>query len=79
MATTLSEDLKALWNAWKRLAHKIGNFQARVLLTLIYALIVLPFGLIARLFSDPLHIRHRPTKWSDRPPEVHDMSWARKQ
>ena len=50
MANSLAHDLKALWSAWKRLAHKIGNFQARVLLTILYAIVVLPFGLAARLF-----------------------------
>lgn len=79
MAGTLTQNLNAFWNAWKRLAHKIGNFQARVLLTVLYVIVVLPFGLIIRLFSDPLRIRNRPTKWIDHPPEVHDLSWARKQ
>jgi hypothetical protein len=79
MAKTLAQDLKALWNSWKRLAHKIGNFQARVLLTILYAIVVLPFGLIVHLFSDPLHIKSRPTKWSEHSPELYDMSWAQKQ
>jgi hypothetical protein len=79
MANTFAQDLKALWGAWKRLAHKIGNFQARVLLTILYAIVILPFGLAARLFSDSLKIKNRPTKWIDRPLETYDMSWARKQ
>jgi hypothetical protein len=76
---TFVNDLKVLWDAWKRLAHKIGNFQARVLLTILYAIVVLPFGVAARLFSDALRIKNRPAKWIDDPPEVHDMSWAQKQ
>ncbi len=79
MANILTENLKTLWNAWKRLAHKIGNFQARVVLTIIYAIAVLPFGLAVRLFSDPLRIKNRPTKWIEHPAEVHDMSWAQRQ
>ena len=79
MVKTFQEHLKAVWSAWKRLAHKIGNFQARVLLTLLYAVVVLPFGLIARLFSDSLRIKHRPTKWTEHPPEVHDLRWAQRQ
>jgi hypothetical protein len=73
------DDLKVLWNAWKRLAHKIGNFQARVLLTILYAILILPFGLMVRFFWDPLQLKHRPTQWMDHPPEVHDMDWALKQ
>lgn len=79
MANILSENLKVLWNAWKRLARKIGNFQARVILTVIYAIPVLPFGLVVRLFSDPLRIKHRPEKWLEHPAEVQDLDWARRQ
>ena len=79
MANALVQDLKALCSAWKRLAHKIGNFQARVLLTVLYAIVVLPFGLPARIFSDPLKIKHRPTKWTDHTQEEYDMIWAQKQ
>jgi len=79
MANVLAQNQKALWHAWKRLAHKIGNFQARVLLTLLYAIVVLPFGLIARIFSDPLKIKNRPTKWIEHAPEEYDMNWAQKQ
>ena len=77
--SVLVERIQAAWKAWKRLAHKIGNFQARVLLTIIYATVVLPFGLMVRLFSDTLLIKQRPTKWIECSPEVHDLDWARKQ
>lgn len=79
MANAFAQEMKALWNAWKRLAHQIGNFQARVILTILYAIVILPFGLAARLFSDPLKIKHRPTKWTDHEQEACDMSWAQKQ
>ena len=39
---------KSGWQAWKDLAHKIGNFQARVILSIFYAILVAPFGLAAR-------------------------------
>jgi hypothetical protein len=79
MAGTFVQNLKAGWNAWKRIAQRIGNFQARVLLTILYAVVVLPFGLMSRLFSDSLQIKKRPTQWIDHPADVHDMSWAQKQ
>ena len=71
--------LKRMWHAWKRIAHKIGNFQARVLLTIFYAVVVLPFGLTISLFFDPLHIKRRPAEWLSRPEEAYDMQWARRQ
>ena len=57
--------LNRLWEAWKGGARRIGDFQARVLLTVIYAVVVLPFGVFFRTFGDPLRIRRRPTKWLD--------------
>lgn len=71
--------LKRAWQAWKRVAHAIGNFQARVLLTIFYAVLVFPFGIATRLFSDPLRIKRRPTHWLDHTNETYDLLWARKQ
>ena len=70
--------LTRVWLAWKRIAHKIGNFQARLLLTVFYFVVMLPFGIAVRFFSDPLRIKSRPTRWLDHPSEPHDLSWARK-
>jgi hypothetical protein len=71
--------LKRIWEAWKRLAQKIGNFQARVLLTVIYSVLILPFGLAVRWFSDPLRIKRRPEAWLDHGHEPSSMEWARRQ
>lgn len=71
--------LKRIWQSWKRAAHAIGTFQARVLLTVFYATVVLPFGLFVRLFSDPLRIKRRPTQWLEQPRETHDLGWAKRQ
>jgi hypothetical protein len=71
--------LKRAWQAWKNMARKIGNFQARVLLTIFYAVLMLPFGIAARAFSDPLRIKRRPTEWLQHPEETHDMGWASRQ
>jgi hypothetical protein len=70
--------LKRAWQAWKELAHKIGTFQARVLLTIFYVLLF-PFGLATRFISDSLRIKRRPMQWLDHPDEAYDMQWARKQ
>jgi len=71
--------LKRMWEAWKRIAHIIGDFQARVILTVFYAVLVLPFGVLVRLLADPLHIRHQPHNWQERPAEAVDADWARRQ
>jgi len=49
--------LKRLWNWWKPIAEKIGNFQARIILTVFYFFFVTPIALGVKLFSDPLKMK----------------------
>lgn len=79
MIKSLGQALRRAWQAWTRLARKIGDFQARVLLSGFYAVLVFPFGAMVRLFADPLRIKKRPTEWLDHPEDVQDLQWARKQ
>ena len=79
MTKGVTQRLKRLWDAWKLLAHKIGTFQARVLLTVLYVILVLPFGICMRLFADPLRIKKSPDRWLDRAEQVIDRDWARRQ
>ena len=51
--------MKKLWENWKILAKKIGDFQARLILTVLYFVIVAPFALIVRFAADPLSIKRR--------------------
>jgi len=39
------------WIAWKPLAGCVGDFQARLLLTVFYFVIALPFALVVRWMS----------------------------
>lgn len=45
------------WVGWKRIAAKIGNFQARVLLAIFYVLFLAPFALLLCWLSDPLAMK----------------------
>ena len=47
---------KLLWKKWLKIGHVIGNFQAQVILSLFYFVFVWPFGIVMRLFSDPLKL-----------------------
>jgi hypothetical protein len=51
--------LRCAWEQWKIIAHKIGVFQSKVILNIFYFLIIFPFGLGVRLFSDPLRLRRQ--------------------
>lgn len=64
---------KRLWKWWVPKAHKIGNFQARLILTVFYFTLFMPFALMVKLFTDPLHIKPKsPKGWMDRPEEQVD-------
>jgi hypothetical protein len=56
--------LKKAWARWKIIAHHIGVFQSRVILTLFYFILLLPIGLVFSLFKDALEIKKSyPTAW----------------
>jgi hypothetical protein len=48
---------RKLWEGWKRTAHKIGDFQARLLLMIFYLFILGPFALLLRWRGDPMGIK----------------------
>jgi hypothetical protein len=54
--------LRRLWEGWKRVGRKIGDFQARLLLTVFYFVILAPFALVMRCLADPLGLK-RPGGW----------------
>ena len=45
---------RRLWSAWMRLGRAINNVVARVVMTVFYFTVFVPFGLGVRMFSDPL-------------------------
>ena len=52
------------WGSWKGFSRRMGNYQSRVLMAILYFTVVLPFGLGVTLFGDPLKIKHSGS-WSD--------------
>jgi hypothetical protein len=71
--------LRTAWQLWKRIALVIGDFIARVVLTIFYFTLFVPFGLGVRLLSDPLAIKHRPeVNWLKRSAQEDTFEDARK-
>lgn len=71
---------RRLWEGWKRLAHRIGVFNTRVIMSLLYFLIVLPMGLVFRMVSDPLHLEEpKDTNWLPLPHHEHRLDEVRQQ
>ncbi len=60
--------LQRVWQAWKRIAKHIGDFQARIFLVVFYFVFFCPFALAVRWGSDPLAIKKGSRKgWRPRP------------
>ncbi len=73
--------LRAAWQGWKRIAEKIGRFQAKLLWGLLYFVLVAPFALGVKVFSDPLRIKKRPSPswWLEKPRQTLTLEDAHRQ
>jgi hypothetical protein len=73
--------LRRAWAGWKAFAGEVGNYQGRLLLAFFYFIIVTPFGIGVRLFSDPLKVKPHPrmTCWSKRDSQRQELEAARAQ
>jgi len=69
------------WQGWKRVAKRVGQFQARILMAIFYFTIFVPFALAIRWGSDPLAIKSGTRGgWQPLPPvEGSPLDQARKQ
>jgi hypothetical protein len=72
--------LRRFWEGWKRVGQWIGDAVARVFLSVFYFTVFLPFGLMSRLFADPLRIKsHDEDLWLDRSTRDRTMEDLRSQ
>lgn len=69
------------WSRWRELSQKAADFQARILLTVFYFTLMLPFGVVFGLLKDPLRIKQRPsgTYWMERKPSSESLADAQRQ
>ena len=73
---------RRLWQWWKRLAQRVGNIQARLLLTALYFLVVSPVALLLKLVADPLALKRGPDRrsgWVPRVARATDLDEGRRQ
>jgi NAD dependent epimerase/dehydratase family enzyme len=65
---------------WKKAAHAIGVVQTRFLMFAMFVVMVLPTGLLMRLFRDPLQLRPPGSgNWSPTKQEKPTLETARRQ
>jgi len=73
--------LKKLWSGWLRFGHFMGDIVGRVVMTVFYFTLLLPFGVIITLFGDPLDMKPQ-TKapaWHARTTGDRNLEEARRQ
>lgn len=61
---------KKAWNKWKNIAEKIGNFQATIIFSLLYFILITPVGLVTNALSDFLKLKTTPN-W-----ELMEDNWS---
>lgn len=73
--------LGQVWRRWKAIAQVIGDFQARILLTLFYFILLTPGGIVVRAVSDPLRLKppRGSTMWTPHLSEPPSVDGARRQ
>jgi len=70
--------LKKAWKKWRAFGQVIGDFVARVFMTVFYFTVALPFGVGVRLFKDPLHLKSKESGWLPRETKVETLDDARR-
>jgi hypothetical protein len=73
--------LSRAWQAWRRVAHWLGEKQAIVVYTILYFAVIGPIALVRRVFTDPLQLRarRRTSFWLPRAPAPPTLDEARRQ
>ena len=72
--------LRRLWEGWKSIGRFVGNLLARIVLTIFYFTVLMPFGLGSRLFGDHLGIKSIPEKlWHYRDTPSQTIESSRRQ
>jgi hypothetical protein len=75
------EILKLLWARFSIIAGVFGDMQARVIASLMYFTVLLPFGLIMQsgnhIFKQ--NAENAVPSWLERPPVEHDLPSAKRQ
>jgi len=72
-ALVYPRSLSGVARVWGKIGHALGWFNSRVLLTVMFAFVLWPIGLLMRLFgTDPLERRKAGSMWSPYPDRLRD-------
>lgn len=74
----MRETINLAWKRFGLVAAIIGEGEGRIILSGFYFTIFVPFALIARVATDPLHVKDEPI-WVKREPVPTDLESAKQQ
>jgi hypothetical protein len=75
----MKQILNLAWHRFTIITSIISDTNARVVIVIFYFTIFVPFGLVSRLFSDPLRMKNPQNIWLKRDPIPTDLDSARQQ
>ena len=70
--------LRQAWKKWRAFGQVMGDFVARIFMTVFYFTIAIPFGIGVRLFKDPLRLKSRWVGWLPREEREESVEAARR-
>jgi hypothetical protein len=72
--------IRRVYERWRRAAHALGVVHTRAIMLAIYAVVVVPTGLLMRRFRDPLRLRPpEGSNWIPLAETERDLAAARRQ
>lgn len=75
----MNELMTLAWERFKVNSAVVADGNGRVIATLFYFTILVPFGILSSTTMDPLHIKNNDSKWLSREPVPTDIESAREQ
>ena len=70
--------IKRIWKKWRGFGQVMGDFVARVFMTVFYFTLAIPFGLGVRFLKDPLRLKSQETGWLQRETKQETLDDARR-
>ncbi len=70
-----------VWEGWKAVARRVGEFQSRLVLTILYLILIGPLAVLLQAFSDPLRLKaqKKDCYWLKRDVNLSSLEEARRQ
>jgi len=70
--------LKLAWKKWRAFGQVMGDFVARIFMTVFYFTVAVPFGIGVRLLKDPLRLKSKEVAWLKREEREDTIETARR-